>query len=393
MFVLIFLISEKMISKIQFLLKGLGILFVSFLLSKAGVQAEYQNLESPGLKVKIGQMLLLGFRGTVVDDSSYITKVIKDLHIGGVVLFDYDVPSGSFPRNIVNPKQTKTLISNLQSRTIIPLFIAVDAEGGRINRLKEKYGFIKVPSAQELGKKEPENTRTSHELLARQLSSLGINVNLAPVVDVNVNPKNPIIGSLERSFSSVPEKVLSHASTSINVHHKYNIITCLKHFPGHGSSRDDSHLGMVDITDTFNEEELFPYKHLIRQDQADIIMTAHVMNKTIDPDWPATLSPAFITSLLREKLGYDGLVMTDDMEMGAIQKNFGFAEAIVRAINAGCDIIALANNSSTYSEKTVYKAYEAVYNAVKTGKISLKQIDSSYQKIISLKQKFKIIQK
>jgi beta-N-acetylhexosaminidase len=147
---------------------------------------------------------------------------------------------------------------------------------------------------------------------------------------------------------------------------------------------------MVDITNTYKDEELYPYQHLIRQGKADIIMTAHVWNTKIDPDYPATLSPSFITSLLRKKLGFEGVIMTDDMEMGAIQKNYGFADAIIRAINAGCNSIALANNGRTYSEKTVYEAFEAIYNGVKKGTISSEKIDSSYQKIMSLKQSFKL---
>lgn len=338
------------------------------------------------LKEKIGQMLLIGFRATEVSENSGIVKTIQDLNIGGVVLFDYDVPSKSFPRNITSPEQTKKLIADLQKFSETPLLVAVDAEGGLINRLKAKYGFIGVPSHQELGEKDnPEETKKIAEQLAKQLTDLGFNINLAPVIDVNINPENPIIGGLERSFSDDPQKVAKQALAFIQGHKKYNILTTLKHFPGHGSSFSDSHKGLVDVTNTYQEKELIPYQEIIKKNMADAIMTAHIINRNIDPEYPATLSPLFIEKILRQELNFQGVVISDDMQMGAITENYGFEEAVIKAVNAGCDIIAISNNGQNYDESIAYQARDIIFKAVKENKIPIKRIIESSDRIRKLK--------
>ncbi len=347
-----------------------------------------QNQE---LKKQIGQMLIIGFRDTEITENSYIVEAMKDLNIGGVILFDYDAPSKSFPRNITNPEQTKNLITNLKKFAPSPLFIAVDAEGGMINRLKEKYGFIAVPSHQELGEKDnPGETKKISAELARQLSYLGFNINFAPVVDVNVNPKNPVIGNIERSFSDNFEKVIEQSIAFIDAHCEEKIITCIKHFPGHGSSENDSHLGMVDVTNAYQKKELIPFEKIIEQKKANMVMTAHIINKNIDPEYPATLSPLFIQNILREKLGFDGVIVSDDMQMGAITEHYGFEDAIIRSINAGCDILIISNNGKIHDEKAVYNAVNIIFQAVKQGKISRERIAESYSRIMFLKNQFDI---
>lgn len=343
------------------------------------------------IEKKIGQMLLLGFRGTEISPTSSIARIIQDLHIGGIILFDFDVPSQSFPRNILNPEQTQRLIANLQSLSKIPLFIAVDAEGGRVNRLKEKYGFLAVPSAQQMQEKGVSQSRKVYSALAQQLARLGFNLNLAPVVDLNLNPDNPIIGRIERSFSDNPQIVTQQAQVFIETHQKFGIITALKHYPGHGSSRADSHLGMVDVTHTYKQTELQPYQELINKNVAQVILTAHVINTHIDPDYPATLSRAHLRKMLRRQLGFQGVIISDDVQMGAIIQNYGFAEALILAVNAGCNILALANNGETYSEDLAFTAHKILMDAVKTGKIPVENINDSYQRIMQLKQRFKRI--
>jgi len=372
--------------------KCLILIFLAIIIG-ISVNSSIRNYAETGqeLKNKIGQMLLLGFRGTQVYEDSYISKVIKDINIGGVILFDYDVPSQNFPRNIISPEQTKKLICGLQAYAKTPLFIAVDAEGGHINRLKEKYGFLKIPSAKEIGNLNPEKAEFIYKKLAGQLAGLGFNLNLAPVVDVNINPKNPVIGSLQRSFSSNHEIVTDYALAFINANNRKGIISALKHFPGHGSSREDSHLGLTDVTETYKNYELTPYKELIKKGKAEMIMTAHIMNRQVDPDYPATLSPNFLQKILRDKLGFKGVIISDDMQMGAITKNYSFSEAVIRAVNAGCNILAISNNGKTYDEDTVYKAFKVIINAVKSGKIPMHKINDSYTKILKLKKKFKII--
>jgi beta-N-acetylhexosaminidase len=342
------------------------------------------------LQKKIGQMLIVGFRGTEVDRISYISKAINTLNLGGIILFDKDNPSGQFPRNITDPEQTKKLISDINKYSNHSLFISVDAEGGYINRLKEKYGFTNIPSAEELGKGTPEETKTYANTLGQELKDLGFNMDFAPVVDVNVNPSNPVIGYLERSFSNNPDTVYEHATQFINGLHENNIISAIKHFPGHGSSTADSHLGIVDVTNTYTQEELIPYQKLIENGYSDMVMTAHIINTNIDTNYPSTLSPLFIKNILRDQLGFKGVVISDDMQMGAIVNNYGFDEAIIKAINAGCDMLIISNNGTTYDESAPYKAKDIIFKAVKDGKITEQQINDSYDRIQELKQKYGI---
>ena len=352
----------------------------------------YYKSQSPDyeLKQKIGQMLIIGFRGTEINRTSYISKAMNILNLGGIILFDRDNPSKEFPRNITDYEQTKKLISDLNKYSPSPLFISVDAEGGYINRLKEKYGFTNIPSAEQMGKGTVEETKNQANILGQQLKDLGFNMNFAPVVDVNINPENPVIGYLERSFSANPEKVYEHASSFIDGLHQNNIITAIKHFPGHGSSTKDSHLGIVDVTNTYQQEELIPYQKLIENGYSDMVMTAHIMNTNIDPTYPATLSPLFIKNILKNQLNFNGVIVSDDMQMGAIVNNYGYDEAIVKAINAGCDMLIISNNGTTYDEKAPYDAVDIILKAVKKGEISEQQINDSYNRIQTLKEKYGI---
>ena len=348
-----------------------------------------QNEET--LDKMIGEMIILGFKATEVNKSSKIIKDINEYGIGGIILFDYDVPTKSFPRNIINPLQVKKLIEDIKTMTRNDLFICLDAEGGLVNRLKSKYGFMQMDSPQKMGESEPEETFLKASALGIELDYLGFNLNFAPVVDVNVNPDNPVIGHLERSFSDDPYEVYRHSLNFIDAMHEFNIITALKHFPGHGSSTEDSHLGLTDVTDTYKEKiELIPYEKLISENKTDIIMTAHIMNRNIDAVNPATLSPLFLQDILRDKLRFNGLIVSDDMQMGAIVEHFGFEEAIVKAINAGCNILIFSNNGSIYDEDIAQKAVEAIKKAVEKGEIKEEVIIKSYNRIIELKNKFKI---
>jgi len=368
-------------------LKKSGLAFAS--LTLVGKPRFFPGLLETGsvpLEEKIGQMLMIGFRGLKVDKSHPIVQDILLRHVGSVVLFDYDVPDKSPVRNVASPSQLKNLISDLQSFSKTPLLVAVDYEGGRISRLKEKFDFPPTYSAQYFGKKKNPNLTFRHaKHMAKLLHALGINLNLAPVVDLNTNPDNPIIGKLERSYVKDPEIVTAHAEKFIQAFHSHNILCTLKHFPGHGSSAGDSHLGMVDISRTWIEDELFPYRQLIRKEKVDAVMTAHVFNKHLDSKYPATLSERIITGLLREKLNYNGVVISDDMQMGAIAKEYGLESAIFRAIEAGVDILAFANNS-TFDASIALKAVEIIKRLIKTKKISSERIDESYIRIMNLKK-------
>lgn len=344
------------------------------------------------LAVKIGQMFMVGFRGLTIDEQDPIIEDITERHLGGVVLFDYDVPNGEFVRNIESPEQLQQLTSALQaaaqaSAAQQPLLIAADQEGGVIVRLRERYGFPATVSHGALGAaNDVEETFAQANAMARTLAAAGINHNLAPVVDLNLNPENPIIAAYERSFSADPQEVIDHATAFIEAHHTQNVLCTLKHFPGHGSSREDTHQGFVDVSDTWSPLELEPYAALIKAGLADSVMTAHVFNQAWHPTDPATLAPTAIEGLLRQELGYNGVVISDDMQMGAIREFYSFAESIEKAINAGVDIIAIANNS-IYDDEVMAKGVAVVQQLVEEGTVTEARIDQSYRRIVQLKEK------
>ncbi len=337
---------------------------------------------SPSLEEKIGQMIMVGFRG--LDVNSQVIQDIRKRHVGGILLFDYDTPLKKPIRNIKSPSQVRRLTKNLQSYAAeTPLLISIDYEGGKVNRLKKKYGFPATVSHQYLGNKNNlAFTRKKATQMAKTLANIGINLNFAPVVDVNTNPNNPIIGKIRRSFSSNPNIVTKHAIEFIKAHRRNKILCALKHFPGHGSSTADSHLGIADVSDTWSQIELEPFKNIIKAGQADSIMTAHVFNKRLDSKWPATLSKSTITGLLRQKLGHTGVVFSDDMQMRAIAHEYGLETAVKKAIEAGVDILVIGNNIGHFDPDIAKKVTKIIKE-----NISEQRIDESYQRILALKGK------
>lgn len=357
------------------------------LIAGAEVESENSKNKEEELKEKIGQMIMVGFRGTEAKEGSDIYRAVKEAKIGGVILFDFDVPSASFPRNIISPGQTKDLVSGLQNLSETPLFIAADAEGGAVNRFKKEYGFEEIISAEEMAKKG--KTGSYAEKLAKQLQELGVNMNFAPVVDVNLNPKNSAIGAIKRAFSSDENEVYENAKIFIEKHKEYGIITSPKHFPGQGGAKIDSHVDIADITQTYQAKEVVPFDKLNQNGLLFSVMTAHAMDKNIDPENPATLSGAFLQGVLREQIGFEGVIISDDMQMGAIEKNYGFSDAIIKAVNAGCDIILISNNTQRgYDKDVAHKVREIILGAVRRGLIDEAKIHESYDRIMGLKRQF-----
>lgn len=356
------------------------------------VTAKSTTMPTPNetaLDAKIGQMLLLGFRGYELNPDDAIVQDLRERNLGAVVLFSYDSELKKFERNIASPAQTQALNASLQAYAQTPLLITIDQEGGIVSRLSERFGFPPTQSQEFCGTiNDIALTRAAAEAEGKILRDVGINLNLAPVVDVNLNPHSPAIGKNQRSFSADPHIVTAHARATIEGYHSQNILTTLKHFPGHGSAASDSHLGFVDVTTTWQELELEPYRELIRAGLADAIMTAHIFNANLDAQYPATLSRKIITGILREQLGYDGVVMSDDMQMGAISRYYGFEQAIELAINAGVDMLALANNLA-YDPTIGARAFGVIKQLVSDGKISEQRIDESYQRILRLKARLK----
>lgn len=332
----------------------------------------------------VGQMLMAGFRGFTVTPDSPIVRDIRERHLGGVILFDYDVALGSPDRNINSPAQVARLTADLAGHATIPLLVAVDQEGGRVQRLKPARGFTGSPSAKELGTMDDTAIEAAGAAVGQTLRGAGFNLDFAPVADVDVNPDSPAIGRLGRSFSADPVRVARCAGLFLAGLHSRGVTGCLKHFPGHGSAGADSHLGVTDVTATWSRDELIPYRMLIGQGAARMIMTAHIFNARLDPDHPATLSRPVITGLLRDELGFDGVVVTDDLDMKAITDQFGRDQAIRLAIEAGADILLIGNNL-TYDPDVVRLVHDQITAMVRDGIIAETRIRESYDRIMRLK--------
>ena len=342
------------------------------------------NIPQLSLDQRVAQMVMVGFRGLSIEEDETIAVDITERGIGGVVLFDVDVSEKS-KRNIESPEQLQKLTTQLQSLSEIPLFIAVDQEGGQVARLKPEYGFPETVSHHWLGQRDCLSvTREQCSELARTLAANGFNLNFAPCVDLALNPKNPVIARKERSFSHDANIVTGHAIEFIKAHHELGLFCTLKHFPGHGSSKTDSHLGFVDVTDSWWPDELLPYEKLIELDFVDAIMTAHVVNGKLDEKIPATLSEKIISQKLRGEMAYDGLVITDDMQMKAISDEYGFDVAIEKAIRAGNDILLFGNNL-VYEEGIAEKVIDGILSLLETEKISEARINESWERIWKLK--------
>ena len=329
---------------------------------------------------------MVGFDGTEVDSDHAVVRAIRDEHLGGVILFDRNVDGSR--QNISSPEQLSRLTATLQGSTEIPLIIGVDQEGGRVRRLKEEDGFPPTVTATWLGKQNDLDASQRYaDQIAEVQSACGINMNLAPVVDLDLNLNNPIIARYERSYAATTVEVVNQASVFIDAHHKQGIACCLKHFPGHGSGASDSHLGFVDITEHWQREELEPYRKLFASGFNDSVMTAHVVNRHLDPGGlPATLSEEIISSLLRNKLGFGGVVVSDDLQMKAISNRWSYEEAVQRAVLAGVDLIIVGNNL-VREEDIVARGIRAVEELLRSGQIKKERVISSLDRIDVLKRK------
>lgn len=339
--------------------------------------AAQNNLwEHDSLRYKIGQMIIFGFWGESAPQ--LILDEIAQYNVGGVLLY-------RVYGNIENATQANQLVSELQASALIPLFVATDQEGGSVTNLRLSNGFQNSPSAYELGQQNNETTtRETAALFSTWFASIGLNTDFAPVVDLRLNPGN-VIGN--RSYSADPEIVAQNAYWFIDEFHQNDQLTALKHFPGHGSSEGDSHLGFTDVTDSWQELELEPYYSLIDSGCIDMIMSAHVFNSNLDSLYPATLSTATINGLLRETMGYNGVVITDAMMMGAITENYGLTEAVTLAINAGVDILLYNWDDDMDGHRLVPLLVNHIANQVLSEAIPRYRIEESYQRILNLKDR------
>jgi len=338
---------------------------------------------SLSLEQKIGQVMLIGFDGLTVDAD--LRRMITDYHIGGVILF---------ARNVQSPQQVAALTNELQQIALESghpgLFIAIDQEGGRVARLTEATGFTEFPSAMAVtATGDPHNAYRMAAAMAAEMRAVGINVDFAPDLDVNNNPSNPVIGI--RSFSSDPQKVIEYGLAFAQGLQDNGVLAFGKHFPGHGDTSVDSHIDLPLVPHDrarLDQIELAPFKAAIAADFAGI-MSAHVTFPAIDstPGLPATLSRPVLTGLLREELGYEGLIVTDSLEMGALAAH-GWPPPVGAplALAAGADLLLFNRDHAMHRA-----AFANLVQAVKDGKISPEQLEASVQRIWQAKQKFGLL--
>jgi len=340
----------------------------------------------------LGELLLVGFGGTQVDGNDEVRSLVCDVKVGGLILFERDSRSGD-ARNITSPEQVRQLTSDLQALALQcagrRLLIAADNEGGAVMRLSTRVGYLPTPPAQALGDAgDPAATALESRRMGATLREAGINWNLAPVVDVAVNPLNPAVVTLGRTFSSDPQQVVVQARAFIQGMHEAGVLTSLKHFPGHGSSRTDSHQGFVDVTETAELRiELAPYQTLIKEGLADSVMTAHVFNRGLDPWNPATLSRFTIKRYLRGKLGYKGLVVSDDLLMGAIRQRYGVEEASILALQASVDMLLISQNQGRVERGAAERVTAAIRSAIADGRLSPKALAAAVDRVRALRSR------
>jgi beta-N-acetylhexosaminidase len=324
------------------------------------------------LREKIGQLFMLGFHGT--EPSRDLRDLFKTYHPGGVILFSH---------NLEDPEQAAHLTNALQKLAPkLPLLVSIDQEGGRVARLPK--GFTVFPGQGALGQADTAALAyTFAEVTAKELRAIGVNMDLTPVLDVNTNPRNPIIG--DRAFGADPEQVETLGLAVIAGLQDNGVLACGKHFPGHGDTAADSHKELPTVShgiDRLREIELRPFAHCFANGLA-AVMTAHVRYPALDPDAPATLSPAILTDLLRTQLQFKGLALTDDLEMHAIIDHYGIEDAAVRALRAGADILLICKDHDRQ-----VAAMEAVYRAVKEGDVPELLVEHALLRVLKAKERF-----
>ena len=337
------------------------------------------------LRRAIGRMLMIGFRGTAFDAADPILQAVASGELGSVILFDRDHLTKTAGRNITDPTQLAALTTALHAAYPAEagsrFLIALDQEGGLVVRLNSTDGYAATESEAALGAaNDLTHTTAVATVTATWLAEAGIDLNLAPVVDLDVDPASPAIGALDRSFSKDPAVVVAQATAVIDAHHAKGVLCAIKHFPGEGSATGNTDDGVVDVTATWTEAELAPFASLVDAGLPDAIMVGNVIDTKIDPSRPLSLSPAAVTGLLRKRLGWDGVVVTDDLQAGAIRARYGVEEAAILAIEAGADLLIFANQQE-FDPTVVARVTGAVVAAVGSGRIDAAWIAASVARI------------
>ncbi len=343
-------------------------LLVAAVSAPAGARTDYRAM--------IGQMLMVGFPGSDPEGAwaKGLAARIARGEVGGVVMLGHNFAS----RDSV--KKLTAMFRRAAGRR--KLFLGVDMEGGAVQRLGPKLGYPAIASARTTARTQtPKQARKTFARLARISRDAGFNMNFGPVVDLLVTPDNPVIARWNRSYGADPAKVSAYARAFIAAHRAQGVLPVLKHFPGHGSSLGDTHEGIVDITATWRARELEPFAQLIASGDAPAIMPGHLVHRTLASDGvPVSLSRRALTGLLRGKLKFRGLIVTDDLQMAAIAKNYGYRNTIIRAVNAGVDLL-MVSNSRNPDIDLPKKTIEIISNAIDAGRISPATIKAAYRRI------------
>lgn len=377
--------TKTLVLSIACLLLSISLVQTSFAQGSAPQQKDDSLLREidNNLSYKVGQMICTGFKGLSLEDDPNMKKALEQGIVGTTVLF---YKHGKVePYNIASKEQVNALLKDIKAHAKFPLFIGIDQEGGKVQRISSKNGFKDYPSAELLGKGSKEETFLVAKDIGQTLYELGFNLNFAPCVDL-LDKRSPAIGGLERAFSKTVKETIDHATAFVAGLEQSGICPTLKHFPGHGSARKDSHLGFTDITDTWNDKELLPYKNMIADGFNGMIMTAHLYNAHFDTK-PASLSPVFINKVLRQNFGFKGVIISDDMQMGAISKHYSLKEAIFLALEAGTDILLFGNNLN-YEPELAFTIHANIMELIEEGRISEKRINESWQRIRKMKMDY-----
>jgi beta-N-acetylhexosaminidase len=338
------------------------------------------------LRNKIAQMLIIGFPESALTLDTPISEWLQSDGLGGVILFDFNMHTRSFEKNLKTREQIKKLNQQLNALNAsdLPLFISIDYEGGHVDRLKHVDGCRQTLSPYEQSNLSESELKIEIELMADTLADLGFNLNFSPVLDLNLNDVEGIIGKLGRSFSQSPQRVIALATECVRGFNARGIVCCYKHFPGHGSATGDTHQGFVDVSESYQSAELEPYIQLVKNtQQRSMIMTAHVINRQLDPGGlPATLSHTVLTGLLRDELGFDGVIISDDLQMHAIAHHYTLQEALCLTINAGADMVIFGNQLGNH---TAPELIDCIEHLVQANKIPMARIEEAFQRIVKIK--------
>jgi beta-N-acetylhexosaminidase len=325
-------------------------------------------------------MLLVGFRGLAIRPTDPLTRALEG-GLGGVILFDRDQTTGGL-RNVQSPAQLAALTASIRAAAARPVLIAIDQEGGRVSRLNPAMGFPATRTQAAIGATaDPTVALAAGRAMGATMAAAGLDLDLAPVVDVDVNPRNPAIGALGRSFSADPAVVAAMAEAEIRGLHERGVRSTVKHFPGLGSAAANTDFAVVDVTKTWTDTELVPYRSLIASGVLDAVMSGNIVNRALDPSGrPASLSPTMIDGLLRSQLGWTGVVVTDDLGAVAITSRYTQKEAVARAIEAGNDLLVFANQAA-YDPDLATRLIDTVMALVASGRISETRIDVSIARL------------